>query len=124
VRFDARHAQIHGHSAKDRPVEVVSYRLRLRVEVPKFRQREEASSSPGSASKARKGEREVWFEGTRAVLSALYERDKLDPGAVLTGPAIVEQFDATTAIPPGWRATVDGFRNLVLSKCGNVASVI
>jgi len=28
----------------------------------------------------------------------------------------VEQFDATTAIPPGWRATVDGFRNLVLVK--------
>jgi N-methylhydantoinase A len=116
VRFDERHAQIHGHSAKDRPVEIVSYRLRLRVEVPKFEQREEASSPPGPARNARKGEREVWFDGARAVLSALYERDKLDPGAVLTGPAIVEQSDATTAIPPGWRATVDGFRNLVLAK--------
>jgi N-methylhydantoinase A len=116
VRFDERHAQIHGHSAKDRPVEIVSYRLRLRVEVPKFQPREEASSPPGPARNARKGEREVWFDGARAVLSALYERDKLDPGAVLTGPAIVEQSDATTAIPPGWRATVDGFRNLVLAK--------
>jgi N-methylhydantoinase A len=118
VRFDERHAQIHGHSAKDRPVEIVSYRLRLRVEVPKFERREEAWSSPGPARNARKGEREVWFGGAHAVVSALYERDKLDPGAVLTGPAIVEQFDATTAIPPGWRATVDGFRNLVMSKCG------
>ena len=27
---------------------------------------------------------------------------------------IVEQFDATTVIPPGWRARVDGFRNLIL----------
>src|SRR5229473_814408 len=116
VRFDERHAQIHGHSAKDRPVEIVSYRLRLRVEVPKFQQHEEVSSSPGPARNARKGEREVWFDGTHAVLSALYERDRLDPGAVLTGPAIVEQLDATTAIPPGWRATVDGFRNLVMSK--------
>src|SRR6266478_400397 len=44
VRFDERHAQIHGHSAKDRPVEIVSYRLRLRVEVPKFEPREEALS--------------------------------------------------------------------------------
>jgi N-methylhydantoinase A/oxoprolinase/acetone carboxylase beta subunit len=116
ARFDERHAQIHGHSAKDRPVEIVSYRLRLRVAVPKFEPREEASSSPGSAGEARKGERDVWFDGERAVLSALYERDKLDPGAVLTGPTIVEQFDATTAIPPGWRATVDGFRNLVMSR--------
>jgi N-methylhydantoinase A len=116
ARFDERHAQIHGHSAKDRPVEIVSYRLRLRVEVPKFAPREEASSSPGAARNARKGERGVWFGGAHAVVSALYERDKLDPGAVLTGPAIVEQSDATTAIPPGWRATVDGFRNLVLVK--------
>ncbi len=121
VRFDERHAQIHGHSAKDRPVEIVSYRLRLRIEVPKFEPREEASSSPGPARNARKGERDVWFDGAHAVVSALYERDKLDPGAVLTGPAIVEQFDATTAIPPGWRATVDGFRNLVMSKCENVS---
>ena len=35
-RFDDRHAQIHGHAAKDRPVEIVSYRVRLRVTVPKF----------------------------------------------------------------------------------------
>src|SRR5438094_652294 len=29
-RFDQRHAQIHGHAAGDRPVEVVSYRVRVR----------------------------------------------------------------------------------------------
>ncbi len=115
VRFDERHAQIHGHNAKDRPVEIVSYRLRLRVEVPKFQQHEEAASSLRSEN-VRKGERVVRFDGARATLAALYERDKLDPGAMLAGPAIVEQFDATTVIPPGWHATVDGFRNLVLSK--------
>jgi len=37
----------------------------------------------------------------------LFERDQLDVGAVVDGPAIVEQFDATTVIPPGWRAQVD-----------------
>ena len=115
-RFDERHAQIHGHSAKDRPVEIVSYRLRLRVEVPKYVRREEGPLSPSPSGKARKGERKVWFEGAGAALSALYERDELDPGAVIAGPAVVEQLDATTAIPPGWRAVVDGFRHLVLSK--------
>ena len=116
VRFDERHAQIHGHSAKDRPVEIVSYRLRVRVEVPKFEQRKEESPSRPTAP-LRKGERAVWFDGVRATVSTLYQRDKLDPGVKLVGPAIVEQFDATTAIPPGWYAVVDGFRNLVLSKC-------
>src|SRR5262249_15526475 len=38
-RFDERHAQIHGHAAKERPVEVVSYRVRVRVTVPKFEPR-------------------------------------------------------------------------------------
>jgi N-methylhydantoinase A len=115
-RFDERHAQIHGHSAKDRPVEIVSYRLRLRVAVPKYEQRQATSPSRRCAEHARKGERAVSFDGARATPSALYERDRLDPGAVLEGPAIVEQFDATTAIPPGWHATVDGFGNLILSK--------
>ena len=118
IRFDERHAHIHGHSAKDRPVEIVSYRLRLRVAVPKFEPREEPSSSRRSAAQARKGERAVCFDGARPMPSTLYERDRLDPGAVLAGPAIVEQFDATTAIPPGWHAMVDGFRNLILSKRG------
>jgi N-methylhydantoinase A len=116
IRFDERHAQIHGHSARDRPVEIVSYRLRLRVAVPKFQQREELMSSPHPMAVAQKGERAVHFEGTEAMPSAIYERDRLDPGATLSGPAIVEQFDATTAIPPGWHAIVDGYRNLVLSK--------
>src|SRR5205085_3022483 len=35
-KFDERHAQIHGHAARERPVEVVSYRLRVRVTVPKY----------------------------------------------------------------------------------------
>jgi N-methylhydantoinase A len=116
IRFDERHAQIHGHSARDRPVEIVSYRLRLRVEVPKFEQREEPTSSRRPAEQARKGERVVCFDGARATPSTLYERDRLDPEAMVAGPAIVEQFDATTAIPPGWHATVDGFRNLILTK--------
>jgi len=115
ARFDERHAQIHGHAAADRPVEVVSYRLRLRVTVQKFEQREERSSRR-PAAQARKGERAVCFDGARATPATLYERDRLDPGATLAGPAIVEQFDATTAIPPGWHATVDGFGNLILSK--------
>src|SRR4029079_18241479 len=40
TRFDERHAQIHGHAAKERPVELVSYRLRVRVPVPKYQARE------------------------------------------------------------------------------------
>jgi N-methylhydantoinase A len=115
-RFDQRHAQIHGHAARERPVEVVSYRLRLRVAAPKFEPREEAAPpSPRLLADASKGRRMVTFAGT-AIEAVLYERDRLDIGSVMAGPAIVEQFDATTAVPPGWRARVDGQRNLIMDQ--------
>lgn len=116
-RFDQRHAQIHGHAARNRPVEVVSYRLRLRVAVPKYQPHAETSAkSPRPVSAAEKGKRS-WHIGRDTVVEAtVYERDSLDIGGVIAGPAIVEQFDATTVIPPGWAGRVDGLRNLMLEK--------
>src|SRR5262245_34379182 len=115
-RFDERHAQIHGHAAKERPVEVVSYRLRLRVAVPKYEPRQEAAPpSPRAIAPAVKGSREMLIDGGM-VETTLYERDQLDIGTTIAGPAIVEQFDATTVIPPGWSARVDGYRNLILAR--------
>jgi N-methylhydantoinase A len=116
-RFDERHAQIHGHAAKERPVEVFSYRLRLRVAVPKYQPRpESAPASPSSAQVAVKGRRKVHFGGKAAIEAPIYERDRLDIGMTVTGPAIVEQFDATTVIPSGWTGRVDGLRNLILER--------
>ena len=116
-RFDERHAQVHGHAAKERSVEVVSYRLRLRVSVPKYQPREEAApQSPRSGEPSSKGMRQVYFDGATPTQATIYERDGLDIGIALHGPAIVEQFDATTVIPHGWTATVDGHRNLILTK--------
>ena len=48
----------------------------------------------------------------------LAERDGLDIGVSVAGPAIVEQFDATTVVPPTWSARVDRNRNLILERRG------
>jgi N-methylhydantoinase A len=115
-KFDERHAQIHGHAAKERPVEVVSYRLRVRVAVPKYEPREEAvPQRPRDIADAIKGSRRISVNG-RMIEALLYERDRLDIGAAVAGPAIVEQFDATTVIPPDWSGRVDGHRNLILRR--------
>jgi N-methylhydantoinase A len=115
TRFDERHAQIHGHAAQERPVELVSYRLRVRVIVPKYLPAPEAApASPRPIESAIKGRRRMHPPGRDSVNAILYERDRLDIGAAVTGPAIIEQFDATTVIPPGWSARVDAFRNLIL----------
>ncbi len=117
ARFDEKHRQIHGHAASDRPVEIVSYRVRLRVNVPKYVQTRQPvpAQSPG-AEAAFKGTRQVWFDPRAPLDTSIYERDKLAIGARIEGPAIAEQFDATTVIPAGWSARVDGFGNLILEK--------
>jgi len=119
ARFDAVHERIHGHAAKEKGVEVVSYRLRVRVSVPKFSPRalEARSASPPSAT-AIKGKRSVFFAADAATETTIYDRDRLDVGTSFAGPAIVEQFDATAVVPPGWRASVDRYGNLILERDG------
>jgi len=116
-RFDEQHARLHFHAASDRPVEIVSYRLRVRVAAPKYvPERAPAKRARAAPESAVKGSRAVRFDAARETRTRIFERDRLSPGARIEGPAIVEQFDATTVIPPGWRATVDEFLNLVLER--------
>jgi len=65
---------------------------------------------------ALKSRRMVFFKETDWVETPIYAREKLVSGNRVEGPAVVEQYDATTVIPPGWNAVVDGFSNLCLSS--------
>jgi N-methylhydantoinase A len=116
-RFDGIHARIHGHAAKEKPAEVVSYRVRARVDVPKYEpvveQNVAQASAPGAA---RKRSRDVWFTSDTATETAIWDRNALPVGAMLEGPAIVEQLDSTIVVPEGWYAHVDGSMNLILTR--------
>ena len=69
----------------------------------------------GSPATARKGSRRAWFGGTWHD-TPLYERDRLPAGEPIAGPAIVEQADTTTIVPPGWTAVRDPAGNLLLAR--------
>nr|WP_308282907.1 hypothetical protein [Pseudonocardia nigra] len=56
--------------------------------------------------------REVYFDGAGWVDTPVHERDGLPAGTALTGPAIIDQLDATTVVPPGARAEVDEWLNI------------
>ena len=117
ARFDERHEQIHGHAAGDRTVEIVSYRVRLRVEVPKYRPVLLGETVEIKAPReAKKGLRQVFFEENKSLECIVYERDKLPLGTTIEGPAIVEQYDSTIVLPPEWKGKVDGYKNLILSR--------
>jgi N-methylhydantoinase A len=115
LRFHEVHEKIHGHAAKEKIVDVVSYRLRIRIAVPKYSPQPLPAGKPSSPPLAAvKGTRRVLFDANKAVKTTVYDRDQLAAGTVFRGPAIVEQFDATTVVPHNWHAAVDRYGNLVL----------
>jgi N-methylhydantoinase A len=116
ARFDDLHETYHGHAARSAQVETVSYRLRARVAVAKVDsvKHESCISSPPPPSSTRK----AVFEGGIVVEAPVHERAALAPGHELPGPVIVEQFDTTTVVPPGWRVSVDLFANLLIEREG------
>ncbi len=116
ARFDALHARIHGHAAREKEVEIVSYRLRVTVAVPKYRPARTAGVETGLPEAAVTGRRAVHFDAGPPVDTAVCSRAALAPGVRFAGPAIVEQFDATTVVPAGWTAAVDSCRNLVMER--------
>jgi N-methylhydantoinase A len=117
ARFDEQHAKVHGHAAKEKAVEVVSYRVRVRVAVPKYKpQALAARAAAPPPADAIKGTRVVHFSADAPVETTIYDREALGVGATFAGPAIVEQFDATTVVPAGWTAQVDRYLNLVLER--------
>ena len=74
-----------------------------------------ASMDGPDASAAKTAKRRVVFPGNHAFTDAdVYLFQRLNPGNVMTGPAIVEAEQTTIVIPPEVSATVDQFRNVVM----------
>src|SRR5580704_745244 len=112
-RFDQQHQSMFGHMAPEQAVEVVSYRVRglglvPPVELPRFK------PTGASLADARRDTRQVRFDG-RDVECPVYQRERLDVGLTLRGPAILDQFDCTTVIHAGQTARVDEWKNLIVT---------
>jgi N-methylhydantoinase A len=109
--FDVHERAYGYHNPNDR-VEVVNCRLTAsgRRQRAQPARRTSAAARPGHPL----GRRGVWFDPDRPVETPVYRRESLAPGQVLAGPAVIEQFDATTLVFPGDVARVDHALNLVI----------
>jgi N-methylhydantoinase A len=109
--FHREHQKQFGYASPADAVEVVSCRVvaaggetRL-VDVP--------PTTSGEA--ARPIQRRVYFETISDWVDCpVFWREELAAGAALSGPAVVEQLDATTVLYPGDEGTVDAHGNLVI----------
>ena len=114
--FDAAHRRLYGFAAENEAVQLVTLRIEAAGLVPKaaFAPRPEG---PPDASAAIDGHRDVWMpEAGGFTPCPIYARDRLLPGHRIEGPAIIEQMDATTVLPPGMTATVEPYGNLILQS--------
>ena len=111
--FHRRHEEIYGYSAPDERVEIVNVRFRAVGVIPKPSLTEN-DSKRGEATPI--GRRLVYFGGDSWKETPVYQKGGVPPGSMFEGPAIIEQYDATTVVYPGWDVTVDGFGVLRLRR--------
>jgi N-methylhydantoinase A len=110
--FYASHLQRFGYADRSLPIEVVNLRLKLELAVDKP-DLEPAAYVGGDAAHAVTGSAEVVFPGGR-VDTMLYDRNRLETGNRVQGPALLLQLDTTIVIPPDWTGVVDPYGNLLL----------
>ena len=68
----------------------------------------------GKLKDSMKSPRKVWFKDAGFIKTDIYERNLLPTGATFKGPAIVEQQDTTTVVPPRTHCRVDNYGNIVI----------
>jgi N-methylhydantoinase A len=109
--FHAAHERVYGYARAQQPVEFVNFRAVHRYPLPRPALRPPARAT-GRVDDARIGERRAHFAPGGFVPTTVYARERLPLGGAVRGPAIVEQADTTTVIPPGHAAVVDAAGNL------------
>lgn len=100
--FHARHQAVYGHCNTSNPLEIVT--LRAALQIPG--ETSQVTFTSGTESRPVQS-RQAYFPEIGAYTEVpVYRRSALTEGAVLKGPAIVEQPDTVTVIYPGQTCTV------------------
>ena len=83
-----------------------------------------ALGTPDSIGPRELGSSHVCTSVAHGSMPSVLDRGALAPGDRVDGPAILEQPDATTVLPPGWTAGVDELGNLSVGACTAVSAVV
>jgi N-methylhydantoinase A len=111
--FNNAHRQEYGYVISERPVEIVNCRLQAIGEVP--RAPLQAPAGGMTIEAARIDQRDVYFGEKRGFVSTtVYNRNALPSGALLSGPAIIEEMSSTTLVLPEQAAELDKTGNIIV----------
>jgi N-methylhydantoinase A len=117
--FVARYKEIYALALLDEPIEIVAWKVEAVGPEPGLSEGYSLMQGGGEAKAALKGRRKAYDPVSAAyVETPVYDRYKLGPGAVIEGPALIEERESTCVIGGGDRVTVDAQYNLVAELQG------
>ncbi|MGC8726766.1 MAG: hydantoinase/oxoprolinase family protein [Thermoplasmata archaeon] len=108
--FKDEHKKMYGYYSND-PIEIVNTRVTAKVKVPKI----ELKESTKNDSKIKNKERMVYFNG-KQLKTPVYTRKDLNTKSKGVGPSIIEGYDSTIVVNPGWSWSVDKYLNIILRR--------
>jgi N-methylhydantoinase A len=100
--FHRAHRERYGYERRDTPLEAVTLRVVLSAAAPVL---EDVALAAADGPPATAPSDVV--HGGRIVRASRVRRSELRSGHELAGPAVVEEYSATTWVPPEWRLRVD-----------------
>ena len=113
--FHARHEELYTYSERHNAVEVVNIESTLYGRIDKPKAPTLAKGPP--VAKALKGHRKAIFEASgKPSKTPIYDGSMLGAGAVVAGPAIIEEVTTTIVIEPGWIAKLDASASYVITR--------
>ncbi len=130
--FEARYAEIFSQVLLEEALEVMNWKVEAAgpetAAADGYRIAGAGGGGPSaagaaSADAARKGTRPAYFpEAGGFVEASVYDRMALAPGAVIAGPALIEERESTCVIGPGDTAGIDAHHNLVVDLAAGAAA--
>ncbi|WP_349364753.1 MAG: hydantoinase B/oxoprolinase family protein [Roseitalea porphyridii] len=103
ARFEADYTRQFSAMPEGVRPEITNLRVRCSARVPDLEARPHVDRETGEA---RKGTRRAWF-GEGYVETTVYDRYALVPGDTISGPAIIEETESTTIVPPRCTVGID-----------------
>jgi N-methylhydantoinase A len=106
--FREHYAAVHGAALLDAPLVVTTWKVEASAAPPTL-----ATAPPRAQGQATaKATRQAYF-GEDYIATPVYDRQSLSVGAVINGPALIEERESTAIIGPGDTVEVDEYGNLV-----------
>jgi N-methylhydantoinase A len=113
--FDAAYSRAYGRLLKDVPVRLLNLRVAVIGRRPPFDLAALKPDAKNTLDGAKRGARKLWIAGAWRE-APVYARLDLPAGAVVAGPAALEQPDTTIYVDPGLAARVDALGNVILER--------